>query len=134
MPIHIKRKIYKFWLKLNKSFERSDFIPQVPITETQELALKIFEKSIVKNDTELLMAPLSLTYYAHTKDIFIIMDRGELRIINGRYEYHITINDKIFGRLSDKFKRVMENKRKKMEQEMVSKTKRSLENILQDLL
>jgi hypothetical protein len=134
MPIHIKRKIYKFWLKLNKSFERSDFIPQVPITETQELALKIFEKSIVKNDTELLMAPLSLTYYVHTKDIFIIMDRGELRIINGRYEYHITINDKIFERLSDKFKRVMENKRKKMEQEMVSKTKRSLENILQDLL
>lgn len=134
MPIHIKRKIYKFWLKVNKSFERSDFIPQVPITETQELALKIFEKSIVKNDTELLMAPLSLTYYVHTKDIFIIMDRGELRIINGRYEYHITINDKIFERLSDKFKRVMENKRKKMEQEMVSKTKRSLENILQDLL
>jgi hypothetical protein len=88
----------------------------------------------VKNDTELLMAPLSLTYYVHTKDIFIIMDRGELRIINGRYEYHITINDKIFERLSDKFKRVMENKRKKMEQEMVSKTKRSLENILQDLL
>lgn len=134
MPIHIKRKIYKFWLKVNKSFSGSDFIPQVPITETQELALKIFEKSIVKSESELLMAPLSLTYYVHTKDIFIILDRAELRIINGRYEYHITINDKIFERLSDKFKRVMENKRKKMEQEMVSKTKRSLENILQDLL
>jgi hypothetical protein len=121
-------------LRLNRSFTNSDFIPQVPITETQELALKIFEKSIVKPESELLMAPLSMTYYVHTKDVFLIMERGELRIINGKYEYHITINDKIFERLSDRFKRVMENKRKKMEMEMVSKTKRSLENILQDLL
>lgn len=103
------------------------------MTETQELAIRIFERSIANPESDLLMAPLSLTYYVHTKDIFIIVGMNEMRIINGRYEYHIILNDKIFEKLTYKFKRVLENRRKKMEKEMLTNTKKSLENILSDL-
>lgn len=129
----IKRKFYRFLLGAGNTLKRFDFVPPPVITETQELAIKIFEKSLLKPDVELLMAPLSLTYYVHSDDIFIIMDGTDLRIINGKYEYHILLNEKIHNKLTMKFKRVLENKRKKMEQEMLSNTRRSLQNILQDL-
>jgi hypothetical protein len=129
----IKRKFYRFLLGAGNAFKKFDFVPPPVITETQELAIKIFEKSLLKPDVELLMAPLSLTYYIHSDDIFIIMDGTDLKIINGKYEYHISLNEKIHNKLSMKFKRVLENKRKRMEQEMLSNTRRSLQNILQDL-
>ncbi len=130
----IKRKFYRFLLGAGNTLKRFDFVPPPVITETQELAIKIFEKSLLKQDVELLMAPLSLTYYIHSDDIFIIMDGTDLKIINGKYEYHISLNEKIHNKLAMKFKRVLENKRKRMEQEMLSNTRRSLQNILQDLV
>lgn len=131
--MHLKRKFYKFWLKASNTFRRFDFTPAMPMSETQELAVKIFEKSLVRPDADLLMAPISSTYYIQSDDVFIIMDGTELKIINGKYEYHILLNDKIYQKLSMKFKRVLENKRKRMEQKMLSNTRRSLQNILQDL-
>jgi hypothetical protein len=115
------------------TFKKFVFVPPQVLTETQELAIKIFEKSILKPDVELLMAPLSMTYYVHSDDIFIIMDGTDIRIINGKYEYHILLTEKIHNKLTMKFKRVLEKKRKKIEQEMLSNTRRSLQNILQEL-
>ena len=129
----IKRKFYRFLLVSGNTFKRFDLVPPPVITETQELAIKIFERSLLKPYVELLIAPLSMTYYIHSDDIFIIMDRTELKIINGKYEYHILLSEKIHNKLSMKFKRVLENKRKRMEKEMLSNTRRSLQNILQDL-
>ena len=129
----IGRKIYKFWLKSKGRLERYDFTPSFPVTDTQELGTKVFEKAIVRSDVELLLAPLSSTYYIKSDDIFIILDGLQLKIINGRYEYHITLTEKIHNKLSAKFKRVLENRRKKMEEQMLSKTNRSLQTILEDL-
>jgi hypothetical protein len=61
------------------------------------------------------------------------MEGLELKIINGRYEYHIIINERIKQSLSMRFKRVMEKRRKKMEFGILSKTRRSLETILEEL-
>jgi hypothetical protein len=129
----IRRKIYKFWLKTKKRLERYDFTQSFPVTDTQELGEKVFEKAIARTDAELLLAPLSNTYYIKSDDIFIILDGLQLKIINGRYEYHITLTEKIHNKLSAKFKRVLENRRKKMEEQMLSKTNRSLQTILQEL-
>ena len=129
----IKRKFYRFLLVAGNTFKIFDFVPPQVVTETQELAIKIFERSLLKQDAELLIAPLSMTYYIHSNDIFIIMDGTEIRIINGKYEYHILLTEKIHNKLTMKFKKVLENKRKKMEQEMLSNTRRSLQNILQEL-
>lgn len=133
MMRQIRRKIYKFWLKINKRLERYDFNQSFPVTDTQELGTKVFEKAIVRTDAELLLAPLSNTYYIKSDDIFIILDGLQLKIINGRYEYHISLTEKIHNKLSTKFKRVLERRRKKMEEQMLSKTNRSLQTILEDL-
>ena len=131
--MQFKRKLYKFWLKVKEKVQKYDFTPSFPVTDTQELGTKVFEKAIVRSDVELLLAPLSNTYYVKADDIFIILDGLQLKIINGRYEYHITLTEKIHNKLSTKFKRVLENRRKRMEEQMLSKTNRSLQTILEDL-
>ncbi len=128
----IKRKVFRFWLRFS-SFIRGLDVNQEKRNATQELGIKIFEKSVTKPDADLLLAPLSSTYYIYTTDIVIIMEGSELKIINGRYEYHIIINERIKQSLSMRFKRVMEKRRKKMEFEILSKTRRSLETILDEL-
>lgn len=128
-----KKKFYRFWIRFKNRIGRLDFAPGPELTPNQELGIKIFEKTLVRNDVELLIAPLSSTYYIKADDIFMMLDGNELRIINGRYEYHIHLNEKSHTKLAYKFKRVLENKRKRMEETMLSKTNRSLKEILEDV-
>jgi len=128
-----KRKIYRLVLVLKNYFGKFDFTPPVRLTDTQELGIKIFERSLILPDAELLIAPISGTYYIKSKDIFIVLDGNELRIVNGKYEYHIYVSAMSYQKMSDKFKRILESKRKKMEEAMLSKTNRSLSEILEDV-
>jgi hypothetical protein len=80
-----------------------------------------------------LIAPISGTFYIKTDDIFIVLDGNELRIVNGKYEYHISITLRSYEKLTGKFKRILESRRKKMEESMLSKTNRSLSEILHDV-
>lgn len=128
-----KKRFFRFWLRLSNRIARIDIAPSPGLTPNQELGIKIFEKVLVRSDVELLMAPLSSTYYIKAQDIFVMLDGTDLRIINGRYEYHITINEKLHLKLAYRFKRVLENKRKRMEATMFSKTNRSLNEILEDV-
>ena len=128
-----KRKIYRFFLILKNHFGKLDFTPPDKLTPNQELGIKIFEKCLILGDSELLIAPISGTFYIKTKDIFIVLDGNDLRIVNGKYEYHIYVTLRSYEKMVDKFKRVLEVRRKKMEESMLSKTNRSLSEILDDV-
>lgn len=129
----LKVKLYRGFLIVKNWTERFNFIKNEKIGATQELGIKIFEKCLQLPDAELLIAPISGTHYIESKDIFIVLDGNDLRIVNGRYEYHIFISTNSYHKLSDKFKRVLEAKRKKMEESMVSKTNKSLSEILEEV-
>jgi hypothetical protein len=129
----LKRKFYRSFLIFKNHFGKLDFTPPEKLTANQELGIKIFEKSLIIPGAELLIAPISGTYYIKTEDIFIVLDGNELRIVNGRYEYHISLTMRSYEKLTDRFKRILESRRKKMEQSMLSKTNRSLSEILQDV-
>jgi hypothetical protein len=79
------------------------------------------------------MAPLSETYYIESDDIFIILNGDGLKLINGVYQYRIDLPETACRELSNKFRRALENRRKKMEKKMILKTQRSLKNILENL-
>jgi hypothetical protein len=129
----LKRKFYRSFLIFKNHFGKLDFTPPERITANQELGVKIFEKSLIIPGAELLIAPISGTFYIKTDDIFIVLDGNELRIVNGKYEYHISISLRSYEKLSGKLKRILESRRKKMEESMLSKTNRSLSEILHDV-
>lgn len=106
-----------------------DYMP----TETQVLAIKIFEKALLNQESDLLMAPISHTFYIELDDIFIIMEGREMLIINGRYQYNVLLKERDAQHLIEKFKRVLEVRRKRMEKKVMSKTSRSLNDILNHL-
>ena len=102
-------------------------------TEPQLYAIKILKKMITHPDSELMTAPISGTYYIHTKDVFSKIDECRVQIINGKYFYDIDMTLKQSDELYNFFKRVLEDKRKEMEKEIMEKTNRSLSKILDEL-
>lgn len=120
----LKRTAIYFDTKVN-----TDYIP----SEAQTIAIRIFEKALLKPESELLMAPISHTFYIELEDIFIILEGREMLIINGRYQYNILIKERDAQHLIEKFKRVLEVRRKRMEKKVMSKTSRSLNDILNHL-
>jgi len=135
MPRSSKYRFKRFivWLriKLRKAVKKIN--KQTPIDTTQILALEIVKKAISHEESELLLAPISGTRYIHYKEIFIRFEYGHLVIINGTYTYHIFIPALESNSLTQKFNARLEFNRKKFEKAIMSKTTRSLTNILNDL-
>ncbi len=101
-------------------------------SETQQLAIAVVKRAINLNKSELLIAPLSGTRYIHMKDIFIRMEFRDITIINGVYSYHVTIPDYHADKLCRKFNLKLETRRKLWENSILTKTNRSLTNILKE--
>jgi len=129
----LMRILFIKWVKRRKRID--DYLKKTlnenyELTESQRLAIKIFEKSLIHPNSELLFAPMSHTFYIDIDDVFLIMEGTELMIINGKYQYNIALKNDDAHELGEKFKRCLENKRKKMEKKILSKTTRSLSDIL----
>ena len=123
-------RFLRFWGKFY-----SFAVPQEPetVSESQKLAMEIFNKVIHREGAKLLIAPLSSTYYVEYKEIFVILLDRDLKIVNGKYLYDIMLTDQMAKRLSEHFERVLEKRRKRMEEIILYKTKRSLTSILEDI-
>ena len=128
MLIRWRRFTGWFHTRLEKKFS-----PQDELTDSQKMGIKIFERALTVKDAELLLAPLSDTIYIEVDDIFIILDGSQLKIINGKYQYDIYVGPKESSRLYSSFKKVLEKSRKQMEFKIITKTNRSLNNILEDI-
>lgn len=126
----LRVRISRFWRRFH-----SFAMPQEPdtVSESQKLAMEIFNKVIHMDGAKLLIAPLSSTYYVEYKEIFVILLDRDLKIVNGKYLYDIMLTEKMARRLSEHFERVLEKRRKRMEEIILYKTKRSLTSILEDI-
>lgn len=128
-------KLFLWYARRNRKLKESMdvILDQNVSSETQELAMKIFDKAIHTSETDLLIAPLSNTYYAESDDIFIVLQLNEITIVNGKYQYNIIIRERDAQILANKFRRVVESRRKKMEKKMLVNTTTSLQNILDNI-
>ena len=131
-----KRRMIIRWRKftswLHSGLEKK-FSHQEDLSDSQKAGIKIFERALTVKDADLLLAPLSDTIYIEVDDIFIILDGRQLKIINGKYQYDIHLPDKEHSKLYTSFKKVLEKRRKQMEFKIITKTNRSLNNILDDI-
>jgi len=135
----IKNWFKRFSKRLRVYFRRlwrmqNDILmPNYPLTEIQELTMKIVKKAIITKGVELLVAPVSGTRYIHFNEIFIKIDHKLVTIINGSYTYHIEISEKSMSELLNRFNFKLETVQKAYEHTILTKTKRSLYTILEDL-
>ena len=126
----IKWRRFTSWL--HSGLEKR-FSPQEDLSDSQKAGIKIFERSLTIKDVELLLAPLSDTIYIEVDDIFIILEGRQLKIINGKYQYDIHLPERDTAKLYTSFKKALEKRRKQMEFKIITKTNRSLNNILEDI-
>ena len=122
----------RFTSWLHSGLEKK-FYHQEDLTDSQRAGIKIFERSLTVKDAELLLAPLSDTIYIEVDDIFIILEGKQLKIINGKYQYDIHLPERDTAKLYTSFKKALEKRRKQMEFKIITKTNRSLNNILEDI-
>jgi len=118
----------KLHVRINKRITRED-----RTSETQKVTLKILKKMMISPDAEMMIAPISGTHYIHWKDVFAKFDGVRVIIINGKYSYDVWLTTKQADDLLSFFRHRLENKRKKMENEIIEKTKRSLNIILEEI-
>jgi hypothetical protein len=95
-------------------------------------AISICRSIILKNNTDLLISPLSGKRYANneTLGIHIFIREDSIDIINHSYQYNIPICNKSHQTILNIFDGHVEMKREKMEDDIRSNVKHSLENIL----
>lgn len=103
------------------------------LTVEQRTGLKIIKMLASRYDSEILMAPISEKYYVKNGDIFIVIDRDQVSILNSVYHYDLRFSDRVHGHLTIFLKRVIENRRSKMESTMRAKVQRSLTHIYSEL-
>ena len=88
-----------------------------------------------KEDSTLLMSPISGKRYikSHDEQLFIIIDKNQVTIVNHQYSYTIDIWGKPLERIIKNFDVEVERRREIMEIEIRSNVKHSLSSIYKTL-
>jgi DNA repair photolyase len=123
-------KIKKLSVWFHNFIHRIEIEPKV--SDSQEKARMIARRLMADTGSELLMAPISGKCYVRNmeKDLHIILERGTVSIINGKYHYDVSIPDSFYDNLSELFRNRIERDRMKMEKEIRSKIEKSLDLII----
>jgi hypothetical protein len=131
---YFKRKLKYFSAKTYlKVASFSKLIDDADLTVEQRTGLKIIKMLASRAESEILIAPISEKYYVKNRDIFIVIDRNHVSIINSVYHYDLRFSDRVHGHLTSFLRRVIENRRSKMEATMRAKVQRSLAHIHAEL-
>ena len=74
-----KRKIkLKFW-KMVRWIDRK-IQKKIDLTESQEMGMKIFERTVSIKDAEIFLSPLSDSIYIEVNDVYIILEAAIFRL------------------------------------------------------
>ena len=122
-----KSKLIRWYLNSNNNKLNSS------LNEEQQSCIKIVKLLASQSESEILMAPISEKFYIKNGEIFIIIAISKISIINSVYHYDISTNEKMDREIYRVMRRVLENRRNKLEIEMRSKVKKSLSGIASHL-
>lgn len=137
------RKLIHFFNRLSqkvalKVIKMSDPIKYQPNTrsEYENECVGICRKLIPKEDTTLLMSPISGKRYIKCDEmqIFIIIQNTKMTLVNHHYSYTINIEGRAYERISKMFDDEIERRREIMEAEIRSNVKHSLNTIYKNLI
>lgn len=127
----IKRYLQKIVIRLI----RLGSINTGAMSEYELDAINICRKLVAKEDSVLLMSPISGKRYIKSDDgeIFIVFSDRFVDITNHQYNYNIHIGDKTMLKIRNLFDSEIERRREDMEREIKSNVKHSLKTIYNNL-
>ena len=99
-------------------------------------SFSICKKLISKKESTLLVSPISGKRYIKSDDnnIYVIIDRNMVTIVNHSYSYNIQLDMHGYNRIVTVFDSEVERRRDKMEEEIRSNVKHSLEQIYKNIV
>ena len=106
----LKRLIQKQYIKIYRSSTPK-------ITTYEKDCVSICEKLIKKNETVLLLTPISNKRYIKNEEdkIFVILENYSVKIINHVYSYTVILGDKSWNSVVTLFDTEVESRRNKFE-------------------
>ena len=124
----LKRLIQKQYIKIYRSSTPK-------ITTYEKDCVSICEKLIKKNETVLLLTPISNKRYIKNEEdkIFVILENYSVKIINHVYSYTVILGDKSWNSVVTLFDKEVESRRNKFEKEITSNIKYSIKKILEKI-
>lgn len=127
-----KRKVRVFWMRFKRWMGR--FITtNDKLDESQKMGLRIFEKCVSIKDSEIFLSPLSDTIYIEVDDIYIILERSDVQIINGRFQYDLHYPETARVRMRNRVFDVLESRRVEVENRVKAKSDKTLNSILSEV-
>ena len=128
---YIPRLLFKIYLNLKDRFD-----PKPKVTEEEIFAADICEKLINNPSSELTFSPISHKRIIknEAKSMYIVMESYTIHLINHVYSYSVYLQDTSkFTALTQKFDKILEDKREVLESEIRKNIQHSLRNILEKL-
>jgi hypothetical protein len=122
-------KALRLYVKINNRVNED----RGEITADQIMAVKILKKLMLSHESEMMIAPISGTYYIQRREIFAKIGDGRVQIINGKYFYDIALTNRQTDDVVDFFRHRVELRRKAMEKEIMDKTMKSLKTIFSEI-
>jgi len=124
------RYLKRLYLKMRLAYRKQYYTEQNP-KEYQRAPLFICMKLLKIEDSLLLIAPVSDDKYIYNERLGILVsllgNRGS--IIDRTYSYDINLSNKDWDKLEKLFLNEMQKRTKKIEEQIVSNVKHSLDNI-----
>jgi hypothetical protein len=129
---YIKRLSQKLYITWKRSLDPN----RIPKKDPQQTSILLICKKIISNkDSTLLIAPVSgKRYIKYEKgNLFIILSKEQIEIINHVYSYIIPMNSIILHKIEKIFDNRLEEIRLDMEKEIKNNIQKSLSQLLRDL-
>ena len=126
----IKRLIQKWYISIVRLST-----PPMEKSEYERDCIAICKKLISKEDTVLLLTPISNKRYIRNEElqIFVILEGHNVKVINHVYSYMVFLDQKPWDNIILTFDTEVEKRREEFEKEITSNIKHSLQNILQNI-
>ena len=133
----MKNLSHKFRRAVQKayiSFKRLS-TPPTEKSEYEKDCIAICKRLISKEDTVLLLTPISNKRYIRNEElqIFVILENHHVKVIKHVYAYTVFLEQKPWDNVILSFDLEVEKRKEKFEKEITSNIKHSLQNILYKL-
>jgi hypothetical protein len=127
----IPKLLFRVFLALKEKFD-----PKQPVPDDEKITFEICYKLLENVDSKLTLAPISNKRFIKNeeKDMFIVLHEHSVKLINHIYSYSVYIsNTQLYTQLVDKFDKVLDAERLKLETEINNNIHHSLAEILKKL-
>jgi hypothetical protein len=130
----LKYRIRRLSVRLKKKFKKIKVLNNYEkLSEIQQKTITIIRKLIAKEDSILLISPISRVYHIEYEHLLIRFNESDCHIMNTKYAYYVYIPSREMNELIRAFNHKLEKKTNKVVSVYEKKTIQSLQDIINTL-